>query len=246
MATNVQDMDGAAPSPEEETPPDISIIIISYNTREMTLECLRSIRQETTVSHEIILLDNASHDGSAAAVAREFPEVQLMAQTENHGFAKGNNLAARQARGRYLLLLNPDTVVLDHAIDNLLAHAVATPQAMIWGGRTLYGDRRLKGRMTLWSILCTMLGLSSAFRDSALFNPEGYGKWPRDEEREVDIIIGAFLLIEQQFWQQLGGFDLRICACAPAAMVPGQGSRRRPRSSIMSGPRNNCAGPRSE
>ena len=214
MATPAQDIDGADPSLGIDAPPDVSIIIISYNTREMTLDCLRSIRQQTTAAHEIILLDNASHDGSAEAVAREFPEVRLMAETANHGFAKGNNLAAQQARGSYLLLLNPDTVVLDHAIDNLLAHASATPQAMIWGGRTLYGDRRLNptscwGRMTLWSVFCTTLGLSSAFRGSSLFNPEGYGNWLRDEARPVDIVTGALLLIRRNFWQQLGGFDLR-------------------------------------
>lgn len=194
--------------------PAVTILIISYNTREMTLACLRSIAQETQIPHEVILLDNASQDGSAAAVAAAFPDVRLMAETTNHGFAKGNNLGAAHARGEYLLLLNPDTVVLDRAIDRLMEFAQAQPEAMIWGGRTLYGDRRLNptscwGRMTLWSVFCTTTGLSSALRGSRIFNPEGYGNWQRDTAREVDIVTGAFLMMKRSFWDRLGGFDLR-------------------------------------
>lgn len=194
--------------------PEISIIIVSFNTREMTLDCLRSIADETKSAHEVIVIDNASKDGSAAAVAASFPTVRLLAESQNHGFARANNIAAKYARGRYILLLNPDTVVLDGAIDRLLAFAKARPEARIWGGRTLYGDGRLNptccwGKMTLWSVFCTTTGLSSSFRGSRLFNPEGYGDWQRDDERAVDIVCGAFLLIPRPFWEELGGFDLR-------------------------------------
>ena len=106
------------------TGPILSILVISYNTREMTLDCLRSVRSQTTTPYELIVLDNASTDGSAAAIAAEFPEIMLLAEPVNHGFAKANNLAAAQARGEYLLLLNPDTVVLDGALDTLLAFAI--------------------------------------------------------------------------------------------------------------------------
>ena len=86
------------------------------------------------------MVDNASRDGSAAAIAAAFPEVELIARPDNLGFAGGNNLAAARARGEYLLLLNPDTVVLEAAVDRLVAFARARPQAGIWGGRTLFGD----------------------------------------------------------------------------------------------------------
>ena len=213
MATRAQTGDEAAQLDAAQDPA-VTILVISYNTREMTLECLRSIAQQTRTPHEVILLDNASHDGSAAAVAAEFPQVRLMAETTNHGFAKGNNLGAMQARGEYLLLLNPDTVVLDQAIDRLMAFAQDQPQAMIWGGRTLYGDRRLNPtscwqKMTLWSVFCTTTGLSSALRGSPVFNPEGYGNWQRDTVREVDIVTGAFFLMKRSVWNDLGGFDLR-------------------------------------
>lgn len=197
----------------KDGPPKVSIIVVSYNTREMTLECLRSIFAETKANFEIIVVDNASGDGSAEAIASEFPSIRLMAETDNHGFAKANNIAARHAVGEYVLLLNPDTLVLDGAIDKLLAFAERSPQAGIWGGKTLFGDRTLNpascwGRMTLWSITSQLLGFTSVFRQSSLFNPEGYGGWPRDTEREVDIVSGCYLLIKRDFWNELGGFDL--------------------------------------
>jgi len=194
--------------------PDLSIIIVSYNTREMTLDCLRSVVDQTRdTSYEIILVDNASRDGSAAAVAEAFPQVILLAERVNHGFAGGNNLAVGHARGRHVLLLNPDTVVLDGALDKLMAFARRTPQARIWGGRTLYGDGRLNPtncwrRMSLGTLLTRTLGLERVFPGSRIFNAEGYGGWARDSEREVDIVTGCLFLIERDFWNELGGFDL--------------------------------------
>ena len=193
--------------------PRVSILVISYNTREMTLDCLRSIAAQTTIPHEVIVLDNNSPDGSAAAIAAAFPEMRVIASAENHGFAKGNNIAARYARGDYLLLLNPDTVVLDQAIDRLVAFAERTPEAGIWGGRTLYGDGSLNPSncfdlQTLWSLFCRTTGLSLVFRSSEWLNPEEYGTWDRSAEREVGYVTGAFFLIKRAFWNRLGGFDL--------------------------------------
>lgn len=189
----------------------VSILIVSYNTREMTLECLRSVYEQTDESFEVILADNASSDGSAEAIARQFPQVRLIASSENHGFARANNLAAQEAKGRYILLLNPDTVVLDHGIDRLLAFAREHPEAKLWGGRTVYGDGSLNAtscfaRMTLWSMCCRTFGLGALFPRSELLNWENYGRWQRDTVRQVDIITGCFLLIERDVWEQLGGF----------------------------------------
>ena len=195
------------------TDPLVSIIVVSFNTREMTLECLRSVVAETTVPFELIVIDNASTDGSAAAIAAEFPDIMLMAETDNHGFARANNIAATQARGAYVLLLNPDTVVLDGAIDVLMDFAAQTPWAKIWGGRTLYGDRSPNpascwGRMTLWNTFCRTAGLTGVFAGSEFFNGEAYGGWDRMTRRQVDIVSGCFFLIPRDLWQALGGFDL--------------------------------------
>jgi GT2 family glycosyltransferase len=194
------------------TGPVVSILVVSYNTRAMTLACLQSVIAETTVPHELVVVDNASPDGSAAAIAEALPGVRLIASPENLGFAKGNNVAAGDARGRYILLLNPDTVVLDGAIDRLVAFAERTPEARIWGGRTLFADGSLNpsscsGEQTLWSIFCRTTGLALAFRSSELFNPEDYGGWDRAREREVGYVSGCFFLIRRDLWDRLGGFD---------------------------------------
>jgi len=197
----------------QPTDPLVSIIVVSYRTRELTLECLRSVVRETRrTPYELLVVDNASDDGSAAAIAAEFPGVRLIARPDNLGFARANNLAAEEARGRYLLLLNPDTVVLDAAIDRLVAFAGLRPEARIWGGRTLYPDGSLNPtscwrRMDLWNVFCRTSGLSGLFPASPLFNAEAYGRWDRGSVREVDIVTGCFLLIEREFWQRLGGFD---------------------------------------
>lgn len=191
--------------------PDLAIIIISYNTREMTLAAIASAMAETRTPHEIIVVDNASTDGSAEAIAVAHPEVRLLRETVNHGFGPAHEIALTHTAAPFVLLLNPDTVVLDRAIDRLMDFARATPQAMIWGGRTLYADGSLNptscfARMTPWSILCRVAGLNGVFRRSPLFNSEYYGDWPRDTVREVDIVTGCFLLIERSFWDRLGGF----------------------------------------
>jgi GT2 family glycosyltransferase len=200
------------PEPSPAAAPIVSILVISYNTRDMTLDCLRSVRAQTTVPYELIVVDNASSDGSAAAIAAAFPDIRLIASDDNLGFARGNNLAAGHARGEYLLLLNPDTVVLDHAVDRLVGFAERTPGAGIWGGRTLFGDMSLNpgsvfGQVTLWSLFCRATGLAVAFGRSPVFNPEGMGDWDRSDERDVDVVQGAFFLIRRDLWEALGGLD---------------------------------------
>jgi GT2 family glycosyltransferase len=192
---------------------DLTIIVVSFNTRDMTLDCLRSIERETRdISYEIIVVDNSSVDGSAQAISKEFPLINLIASDANLGFAKANNVAADQARGRRILLLNPDTVVLDSAIDRLFAFAEANKTCRVWGGRTLFADGSLNptscwGRISLWSLSCFALGLTYFAPKSSIFSPEAYGGWDRDTVRHVDIVTGCFLMIDSDLWKQLGGFD---------------------------------------
>ena len=191
----------------------LSILIISYNTRQMTLDCLRSVYAQTKdVSFEVIALDNASSDGSAEAIAREFPQVCLIASDQNTGFAGGNNVAAKDAHGEFLLLLNPDTVILEGAIQEAVQFAKQHPEAAIVGGRTYTGNMELDptschGRPTPWSLFCLGCGLTTLFRGSALFNPESLGPWKRDTVREVDAVTGCFLLLRRSLWEELDGFD---------------------------------------
>ena len=193
--------------------PRVSILVVSFNTREETLECIRSVFRETLeASFEVIVVDNASQDGSPEAIRDEFPDLRMLALDTNLGFGQANNLAARHASGELLLLLNPDTVVLERAIDVLVRFADERPDAGIWGGRTVFADGSLNARscarrMTLWGIFSRAVGLSALFPRNSLFNFEAYGGWERDSIREVDTVSGCFFLIRRDLWEQLEGFD---------------------------------------
>lgn len=192
--------------------PELSIIIVSYNTCQMTLDCLSSIYAETKSNFEIVVVDNASDDGSQEAIRQNFPEVTLIAETVNHGFAGAHSVAIPYCRAEMLLLLNPDTVVLNGALDALLEFSQRRPKAGIWGGRTLYADGSLNPascwhRQTLWSLFCRASGLAVIFSGYEFFNREPYGGWSRDDTREVDIVSGCFLLISRSTWDKLRGFD---------------------------------------
>ena len=197
-------------------PLDLSILIVSYNTRELTLGCLESLYRECNgISFEVIVVDNDSPDGSAQAVERTFPDVKLLRSKENLGFAKANNVGAQLARGQYLLLLNPDTVVLDRAAIKLLHYAKKHPKAGIWGGKTLFADGSLNATccyndMTPWSLFCRATGLTAVLARWEAFNSETFGNWDYSTEREVQIVTGCFLLTTKHLWENLSGFNPRF------------------------------------
>lgn len=202
-------------APGAAADPELTVIVVSYNTRDLTLKCLETLYAQTREARfRTVVWDNASSDGSAEAVAAAFPQVELIASPDNLGFAHANNLVAAEARTEWLLLLNPDTEVHDGAVDRLLAFAKAHPQAGITGGRTVFPDGSLNiascfMKITPWSAFCQATGLSTVFKGSELFNPEGMGAWGRDTVREVDIVVGCFLMITRALWTELGGFDLK-------------------------------------
>ena len=198
-----------------DLPAELTVIIVSYNTRDLTLAAVRTLYDTTkTTRIHTVVFDNASADGSADAVAAAFPQVELVRSPDNLGFARANNLVAAAARTDWLLLLNPDTECHPGAVDGLLAFGKANPKGGIYGGRTLFRDGSLNiascwGRITLWSTLCSTFGLTALAPNSRLFNPEALCGWRRDTVRQVDIIVGCFLLVRRSLWDQLGGFDLR-------------------------------------
>jgi N-acetylglucosaminyl-diphospho-decaprenol L-rhamnosyltransferase len=195
---------------------DVSILIVTYRSRQAARECLASLYSVTTgVDYEVVVVDNASQDGTADMVRAEFPQARLIALDENVGFAPGINLAAEAAAGEYLLLLNPDTVVHEDAVRNLVAFARRRPEHGLYGGRTLRPDGTLDpgscyAQPTLWSLFCFATMLTVAFKGSPVFDPELLGRWQRDSVREVGIITGCLLLAPRRVWQLLGGFDGRF------------------------------------
>jgi GT2 family glycosyltransferase len=205
---------GTAPD-RQTTDADLSVIIVSYNTREMTLKAVETLYTNTqTTRFNCIVLDNASEDGSAEAVAEAFPMVQVIASQKNHGFALANNIAAEQIDTPYILLLNPDTETYPGAIDALMDFARGNPGGGIWGGRTVFPAGTLNiascwARPTMRSLFFRAFGLTTIFPKREFFNPEAYGTWRRDSVREVDIVVGCFLLITRELWSELEGFNLK-------------------------------------
>lgn len=193
--------------------PNLSIILVSYNTVAYITRALASVYQETLeTSFEVIVVDNASTDDSVAVLRQQFPQIKLIESKQNLGFAGGVRLGVTQASGHYLLLLNPDTVILDNAIDKLVKFAQQYPNNGIWGGVTLNNDLSLNSqhaweKPTFKNLLFSALGLSKTFNKSAFFNSANYGDWARDSIKEVDILSGCFFLTTRQLWDQLGGLD---------------------------------------
>lgn len=196
--------------------PTVSIVVVSYQTRDMTVECLRSIVRETSnVSFEVLFIDNQSDDGSFEAVEAEFggdSRFRISRSKVNLGFAGANNHLARDAQGEFILLLNPDTVVLEGAIEKLISFARSRRGNGIWGGRTVFADGRLNptncwGDWSMSTLVFHAIGLVRLFPRSRLFNPRCYPEWDREGIREVAIVTGCWFLIDANLWRDLEGFD---------------------------------------
>ncbi len=190
---------------------DVSVVVVLYRSREHIVPCMEAI-ENADAEMEIIAVDNASPDDSAEVLAAAFPDVRIVTSPTNLGFAGGVNLGASQGSGRYVLLLNPDTVARPGAIDALVEFADANPAHRCYGGRTVTrgGDvdpRSVWGLPSRWSHLTFAVGLSTVFHGSRLFDPESMGGWQRDDVREVGAISGGFQLIDRTLWDQLDGLD---------------------------------------
>ena len=201
----------------------VDIILVSYNTAEYTLGALTSVYQQTQdVAFNIIVVDNNSQDDSVEQIKQYFPQITLISSDQNLGFAGGVNLAASYATGDYILLLNPDTVILDRAIDRLLQFAQEQPKQGIWGGITLNNDRSINSHNawseeTIFTLILSTLGLNRLFKHSCFFNHANYGCWKRDSVKVVDVLQGSFFLTSKQLWDQLEGLDERFFMYAEEA-----------------------------
>ena len=192
--------------------PLLSIIIVSYNTREMTLDCLRTLTQQLQgelSQSEIWLVDNASRDDSVQAIRNEFPDVNLIANARNLGFGAANNLALEKAHGKYLLLLNSDAFPLPGALQTLCKYLQEHPEVGAVGPRLLNADGSLQA--SCWKFPSPArswfesVGLAAALPDHPIFGD--YYRWAHDEERAVDFVIGACLLLRREVYEKIGGFD---------------------------------------
>lgn len=196
--------------------PELTVIIVSYNTCELTLAAVRTLLANSPgLTMRVVVFDNASHDRSAELLSEAFPQIEVIANKENIGFAAANNRVAETATTPYICLLNPDTETFPGSMQALLEFAKSHPEAGIVGGRTVFRDGTLNpascwGRFSLWSLTTSLLGVSRIFPQSRFFNPEAIGGWKRDSVREVDIVVGCLMLVTTDVWRKLGGFDERF------------------------------------
>jgi len=191
-------------------PPLISAIVVSYNTRAMTLECLETLRGALAgMESEVWLVDNASTDGTADAVAGAFPAVKLIANTANAGFGAANNQAMRSAAGKYFLLINSDAFPAADAVQAMVQYMDAHPEVALVGPRLLNRDGSLQ--RSCYPFPTPMRAFMENLWISKLCSGDSrmgdYSRWPHDHERHVQWVSGACMLVRRTVYEQLGGFD---------------------------------------
>lgn len=190
--------------------PLVSVILVSYNTREMTQECLHTLYAGLAdLPADVWVVDNASTDGTVEAVATHFPDVRLIRNTRNVGFGAANNQAMRQATGEFFLLLNTDAFPNGDAVARLVAFLRARPDTAVAGPRLLNGDGSLQiscyrfpSPLRAW---LENLWLSALIPHHPVIGD--YRRWLHAEERNVDFVSGACMLVRRAVFESLGGFD---------------------------------------
>jgi len=192
---------------------DISIIIVNYNVKELLEQSLISIRKASRgINVEIFVVDNASTDGSVEFIRTNFPEVHLIANRSNAGFAAANNQAIKHARGKYLLLLNPDTVVQEDTFDVILQFFSEEPECGMVGCKILNPDGTLqlacrRSFPTPWVGFTRIIGLSRIFPKSKIFGKYNLTYLDPDETYEVEAISGSFMFVRREVVEQVGFLD---------------------------------------
>ncbi|GIW00313.1 glycosyltransferase family 2 protein [Roseiflexus sp.] len=194
---------------------DLSIVIVNWNTRDLLRACLASLHNAARrIACEIIVVDNASTDGSIEMVRAAFPRVRLMALPENVGFARANNIGFAQAQGRYFLLLNPDTWLPPGALDEMIALMDQMPNVGILGPRLLNADGSLQPSCSRFptplNIALDCWGISRIAPQNRMLSRFKMTWWAHDEAREVDQPSGACLLVRREAWHEAGPLDERF------------------------------------
>ncbi len=194
---------------------DISVIIVSWNARYFLLKCLESLyREQTAHSIELIVVDNASSDGSPEAVKENYPEAILIQNETNLGFAKANNIGLQKSKGQYLYLINSDVEVLEGTIDRLHDFMGANPQIGMAGPRILYPDETLQVTCrkfpSLWNNFCSAVGLNKIFPSNDLVSSDQMFYFNHETIRSVDVLAGCFLSVRREAMNKVGLFDERF------------------------------------
>jgi len=194
---------------------DLSIIIVSWNVKDLLRNCLNSIYSEKEdFTFEIFAVDNASDDSTAEMVSKEFPSVHLITNTQNFGFSRANNQAIKLSKGRNILFLNPDTVVVLSALQKMVKFIDSDPQIGAVGCKLLNPDGTIQNRfarsfLTPLNQLYEIMMLHRLFPRSRIFGKAPFSYHDHNESREVDCISGACLMVKREVLDTIGLFDER-------------------------------------
>jgi hypothetical protein len=191
---------------------DLTIIIVNWNSAAFVRKCLSSIYQNTrTIRFEVIVIDNASHDGCGAMIERDFPAVRFIQSADNSGFARANNLGFQHSSGRNTLFLNPDTEVVGPAIERLVQFLDATPQAGVVGARLLNSDHSIQTSCiqrypTLLNQVLDTDFLRERFPNWSLWGMQPLLDSP-EKDAPVEVVSGACQMIRRGVFEQVGFYD---------------------------------------
>ncbi|KUJ61675.1 glycosyl transferase family 2 [Flavobacteriaceae bacterium CRH] len=191
----------------------LSVIILSYNVRYFLEQCVLSVQEAiATLNAEIIVIDNNSTDDSCLMMEQQFPEIKLIKNKENAGFPKGNNIAVAQAQGKYICILNPDTVVADDTFSKILAFAEKQINLGIIGCKLIDGTGNFlpESKRSIpapWVAFTKFFGLYKIFPKTHLFNQYYAQHLSENETGKVDILVGAFMFMQRDLYLDLKGFD---------------------------------------
>jgi len=191
---------------------DLSIVIVNWNVKKYLEKCLVSIFRETkNIRFEVFVIDNASQDGSAEMVRSNFPEVKLINNKKNIGFAKANNQGIKEARGEFVLLLNPDTEIIESAIEKMVKFVEENSKCGVAGCKLLNPDRTLQPSIkrfpTLFSQILILLKLHHLFPKLKPLRNYFALDFDYTQEQEVDQVMGAFFLTRKEVLDKVGFLD---------------------------------------
>ena len=191
----------------------LSVIILNYNVSYFLQQCVLSVRKALEdIDGEIIVVDNNSKDDSCTMMKRLFPDVQLIENKANLGFPKGNNIGVDKAKGKYICILNPDTVVAEDTFVKMLDFVKSKPDLGIAGCKLIDGTGNFlpeckRGVPTPWVAFTKVLGLYKVFPKSSLFNQYYAQHLDQNQTGKVDILVGAFMVMKRDLYLEVGGFD---------------------------------------
>ena len=191
----------------------LSVIILNYNVRYFLEICVLSVQNALSqIDGEIIVVDNNSQDGSCEMMKQRFPNVTIIQNNDNIGFPKGNNIGVAHAKGEYICILNPDTVVAEDTFSKIVAFAKEQKKLGIIGCKLIDGAGKFlpeskRGVPTPWVAFTKIVGLYKLFPKSKLFGKYYAGHLAENQTGKVDILVGAFMVMKRELYLEVGGFD---------------------------------------